>query len=1107
MEEIAIVGVSGRFPGAPDLDSFWENLRGGRESVHFYSDDELAAMGIDGPHLRKFGFVAAKPRLEGAELFDAEFFGYSLEEAEIIEPQQRIFLEVCWEALESAGRNPQRLEAPTGVFAGQGAAANYLIFNLGPAGRLEPMHYYATVVANGPDFLTGRVAFKLDLKGPSVTIQAACTTSLAAVHLACQSLLNFECDFALAGGVSLQTLPLPGHFPDAGGSLSPDGHTRVFDAKARGMLSGEGAGAVVLRRLEDAVADGDTIHAVIRGTALNNSGHVPAGFMTPDVKAQEDVVAEAIANAGVAADSISYVEAHGTGSPIGDCIEVAALGRAFRRTTARTDFCGLGAVKSNIGHLGPAAGIASLIKTVLAMRHREIPPTILVERVNPGVPLAGSPFHLVRALEPWTSPRPLRACVHAYGIGGGNAHVVLEEPPATPAREATGEAYLLVLSARSPSALAAAARRLAERLRRDGDLALDDVSFTLARGREDFRHRLFVVCRDLAEGAARLTDLSGPLCGRGEADPSSEPPAKPQAATPEALAALGTRWLAGVRIDWASVFQDRRPRRVPLPTYPFERRRCWVEAVKTEASRPVTAPPPVIRGTPTREGARVAARSDLEARLVALWREATGASDVGIDDNFFELGGTSLTLAEIHGRLRREVTPDVTVVDVFGQPTVRGLAARLVTVMAGAGVRPATTGFDAGSARLTDEEMAALRSEARLAADVRPSGAWKALTDAQDVLLTGATGFLGTFLLKELIRRTSARVHCLVRAADSAAGRARIEKALAAHLLWDDADAARIVPVCGDLGEPLMGLSEETFTALAGQIDAVYHNGALVDFTYPYAKLRAANVEGTEAALRLACTSRTKAFHLVSSVAVWAGRFPVAEEDPLEDIAGLENGYAQSKWVAERLVHEAAGRGLPVCVYRPPRVVGDTRRGVTNLDDFVARVIKGCAQLGLAPTGHFFDVMSPVDYVAAAIVALSRDPRAYQRRVFHLARPRLMSWRTILDYMVDAGVPLRMVPYDEWRSALVERCQTEDNALRPLLPLFRPQSEDARAQPPPEVVIDWDQLPTVACAHTEELLAGTGIACPELGRGLLDAHFEYFFQSGHLARPTVSART
>ncbi|HEY9666547.1 MAG TPA: polyketide synthase, partial [Coleofasciculaceae cyanobacterium] len=383
MEGIAIIGMSGRFPGAKNLSEFWQNLRDGVESISFFTDEELIASGIDPTVLSEPNHVKAGAVLEDTELFDASFFEINPREAELTDPQHRLFLECAWEALESAGYDSQRCESRIGVYAGA-SLSNYYSFDLN-RDQMGSAQCYQTVIGNDKDFLTTRVAYKLNLKGPSITVQTACSTSLVATAIACQSLLNYQCDVALAGGVSIRVPQKTGYVYQEGGTLSPDGHCRAFDAQAKGTTIGNGLGVVVLKRLSEAIADGDCIHAVIKGSAINNDGSRKVGYTAPSVDAQAEAIAEAIMFAEVEPETINYIEAHGTGTALGDPIEIAALSKVFRASTEKKAFCAIGSLKTNIGHLDAAAGIAGLIKTVLALKHQSIPPTLNFEQPNPQI--------------------------------------------------------------------------------------------------------------------------------------------------------------------------------------------------------------------------------------------------------------------------------------------------------------------------------------------------------------------------------------------------------------------------------------------------------------------------------------------------------------------------------------------------------------------------------------------------------------------------------------------------------------------------------------------------------------------------------------------------
>jgi acyl transferase domain-containing protein/acyl carrier protein len=508
--EIAIVGMACRFPGAADCDEFWRNLREGRESLTWLSDDDLARSGITPREAASPQYVRRAAVLADVETFDAEFFGYTPAEARLIDPQQRLFLECAWEAFEQAGHVPGASKRPVGVFTG--AKTNtYLLHLAANPELLRSTDLFQLALGNDLAMMATRVSYKLDLRGPSYALHTACSTSLVTVHLACQSLLLGECDMALAGGAAINVPHRQGYLYQKGGILSADGSCRTFDARADGSNFGNGAGAVLLKRLADAEADGDAIVAVIRGSATNNDGAEKASYAAPGVTGQLDVLLEALACAGVDAESISYVEAHGTATPLGDSIEVLALTEAFRASTARRGFCALGSVKTNIGHLETAAGIAGLIKTALALRHRQIPPSLHFERPNPNIDFAGSPFYVNTRLADWQSAAgPRRAGVSSFGIGSTNAHVILEEAPAAPPPALTRPWQLIATSARSAPALDRAAQNLARHLEAHPELdgpALGDVAYTLTVGRKALAHRRVVICRGGAAAATALATL------------------------------------------------------------------------------------------------------------------------------------------------------------------------------------------------------------------------------------------------------------------------------------------------------------------------------------------------------------------------------------------------------------------------------------------------------------------------------------------------------------------------------------------------------------------------------------------------------------------------
>ncbi|MEU6235012.1 SDR family NAD(P)-dependent oxidoreductase, partial [Kitasatospora sp. NPDC047058] len=694
--DVAIIGMAGRFPGADDLESFWRLLSEGREGITRFGREELAAAGVPAALLDDPAYVPAHGVIPDVDLFDTGYFEYTPAEAAITDPQHRVLLTTGHAALEHAGYDPARYDGLISVYAG--AAINtYLQQQVLPrVDQTTTSNHFAVMVGNDKDFLATRLSYKLDLKGPSYSVQTACSTSLVAIHLACQGLINGECDMALAGGVTVKLPQTKGYLYEEGAILSRDGHVRTFDADASGTVLGNGVGVLVLKLLRDAIADRDTIHAVIKGTATNNDGSDKVSFAAPGAAGQVAVIREAHAVAGVDPGTIGYVEAHGTATRLGDPVEVTSLTKAFRAGTDEAGFCAIGSVKSNIGHLDAAAGVAGVIKTALMMRHRTLVPTVNHRTPNPAVDFATTPFRVGTDTVPWTAEGPLRAGVSSFGIGGTNAHAVLQEAPPAPAAGDSRTTQVLVLSARTASALRTAAGRLAAHLEGDDGAALADIAHTLAVGRRVHEYRLAVAGTDraaLAE-ALRTADLPGqPAAGKvsfvltervadaealaerwcaaepafaehhraalaagaagqgergqafalqyalgrlwlgwglrpaavhgdgpaawaaacltgaaaladgvaGLAEPGRRTPAEAEgrsgriplrgAGDEVRGLALGTAdgpwgavaraWAAGADVDWAQWFAGEQRGRVPLPTYPFEGRRCWMTGPET----------------------------------------------------------------------------------------------------------------------------------------------------------------------------------------------------------------------------------------------------------------------------------------------------------------------------------------------------------------------------------------------------------------------------------------------------------------------------------------------------------------------------------------------
>ncbi|MEA3332922.1 MAG: beta-ketoacyl synthase N-terminal-like domain-containing protein, partial [Pseudomonadota bacterium] len=580
--EIAVIGMAGRFPGADNIDLFWKNLEAETESITFLSREELLTAGLPEDEVDHPDFIAALGILPDIEMFDAQLFGFSPREASEMDPQHRIFLETAWHTLEHGGYDPFRYPGKIGVFAGC-SMNTYLINNL-VANKMftNAMDGYQLSMGNDKDFLPTKTSYKLNLRGPSINVNTACSTSLVAIHTACKALLAGECEMALTGGVSINTPQISGHLHQQNGIASADGHCRAFSEDAAGTVGGNGVGVILLKRLADAVRDQDTIHAVIKGSALNNDGSAKVGFTAPGLEGQRDVIIDALSTAGVSAESISYIEAHGTGTALGDPVEIKALTEAFRKETDKSGFCAIGSVKSNIGHLDAAAGMAGIIKTIESLKNRKIPATLHCKTPSRQINFANTPFYPATKTHNWDfGSRPRRAGLSSFGMGGTNAHIIIEEAPKVTPTTVAKDPWIFPLSARSQTALAELCELLAHHFTENPDLNPADISYTLAQGRTIHQHRAAIICQTLAEAVTLLRQTD-------PQKPNFDNDLYPDNLN-HILNSCRENWLAGEEVDWQALFKGQKRARLVLPLYPFQRQRYWIEAPEPKDAKKPTS--------------------------------------------------------------------------------------------------------------------------------------------------------------------------------------------------------------------------------------------------------------------------------------------------------------------------------------------------------------------------------------------------------------------------------------------------------------------------------------------------------------------------------------
>ncbi|MFF3085152.1 beta-ketoacyl synthase N-terminal-like domain-containing protein [Streptomyces nojiriensis] len=609
-DAIAIVGMAGRFPGAPGTAELWQLLVEGREAVREFSADELHAAGVPAERAATANYVTRGAALEDSDLFDAAFFGVTQRDAKLMDPQHRIFLTCAWEALEDAGTPPGPDYGPIGVFASS-SLSSYLLANvLRSSEYADAALTYPVLLGNDKDFLATRVSYKLDLRGPSMSVQTACSSSLTAVQLACAALARGEIDAALAGGVSITFPQTSGYAHQEGGILSRDGHCRPFDAAASGTVKGNGCGVVVLKRLQDALDEGDRIYAVVRGIAVNNDGSDKIGFTAPGTAGQQAVVRAAVAASGIDPADIGYVEAHGTGTAVGDPLEVTSLAAAHAAVGGPAPGCLIGSVKANLGHLDAAAGVTGLIKAALTLFHQTVPPQINHTRPNMHVAWDKLPYTVATRPVRYTGDPLKAAAVSAFGLGGTNAHCVLSAPPAgaEPAAPEPGAPYPVVISARDTDALRRLARALSDRITNGPDVPeLSDLAYTLFAGRSRLAVRHGFTASSLEQVRAELAAL---IAG---GEPRDTP------------------------LSWHGPAR----RKVTLPGHPLDPQRHWIDP-----DAPHEVRPPAQAAGPAREQAAADARTVLD-RVLAIVSNRLDAPDLSAEDDFYDLGGDSLLAVEV----------------------------------------------------------------------------------------------------------------------------------------------------------------------------------------------------------------------------------------------------------------------------------------------------------------------------------------------------------------------------------------------------------------------------------------------------------------------------
>lgn len=1022
-EEIAIIGIDVRFPGAQDYLEFWKNLKEGTCSVSQTPFNSCGRLNHDSANeddvfLLWGGFIGHY------DSFDYNFFGISQSEAELMDPQQRIFLESAWRAIEDAGYNPKSLSGSrTGVYVG---VSSFDFLDLLISSNVESSAYLTTGSAH--TFIANRVSYFLDFHGPSEVIDTACSGSLVAVNHAVKALQNGDCELAIAGGVNLLLASTSFSSLKAAGVLSETGRCYAFDKSADGYVRGEGVGTILLKPLSKAIHDNDPIYAVIKGLAENHGGRATS-LTAPNPNAQTQLVFDTYKSAGVPPDTISYIEAHGTGTLLGDPIEMKGLKNSFEllyqyyKRPVKREYCRIGSVKNNIGHLESAAGIAGIIKLALSLRHKTLFPIANFNEINPYIDLRNTPFYISKDTQYWrqiddgqSELVPRRGSISSFGIGGTCVHMILEEDSRKNIPEQTNHKdkyQIIILSAQTLKSLQLSIRQMSRYIADTSNDAIDlqDLAFTLQTSRESYDVRIAILASDITDLRNKLGEIesgNAPIPGVLISSNIQEEKPKPTNHYNEdaELEIMARHWVAGGKVQWNSLYRNAKPKRIHFPGYCFER-------------QTVEIPTSHLNRSTLKSGSHAGYELTKDNIVSFLKNEVSHYADIplseiNVTEAFHNYGLDSLNVINVYNNLSKYTGIEIPSRLIYDCPDIDSLSEYVIS------------GENRSILNIGDEVY--------LDETIIPSN-FNENHLTNSILLTGATGFLGCHLLREMIKRTDADIYCLVRASDNSEGLNRIKNTLEENDIFDFELGARIKIVLGDLTKDLFGLTEEAFSNLADSIDVIYHCAAQVDWMRPYIALKPSNVHGTHEIIRFACRNRVKHLHYISTLTV----FPM-QEDRLElletyvDISeGIIGGYGQSKWVGEQLCRFASERGLPVSVYRFDFAGGAINKGIMKETDFIVRLIEGAIEMKCIPEEEFIFNVIPVDQLSYMILSISLDNRNINK-IFNLINTDSLLSSDIADLLEKRGYHINKVTLEQWKK-LINLDQPK--ALYPLYPFIK----------------------------------------------------------------------
>ncbi|BBB93414.1 MAG TPA: SDR family NAD(P)-dependent oxidoreductase [Methylomusa anaerophila] len=1134
--DIAIIGVSGRYPGAMNIREFWKNLRDGKDSITEIPQDRWDHSLYFDEDKNKPGKTYSKwgGFLDDIDKFDPLLFNIAPRDAQGIDPQERIFLETVWETMEDAGYTRTRMgrSAKVGVFVGV-MWGEYQLLGDGIRENFVPPAQSFASIAN-------RVSYFYNFHGPSIALDTMCSSSLTAIYLACNSICRGDCEMAMAGGVNLSLHPNKYVQLSLNRFLSGDGRCRSFGEGGDGYVPGEGVGAVLLKPLAKAIVDQDQIYAVIKNISVNHGGKTN-GYTVPNLNAQADLIAECLEKAKIDSGTVTYIETHGTGTALGDPIEINGLTKAYSKYTQDKQYCAVGSVKSNIGHLEPAAGIAGLTKILLQLKHKQIAPSLHAGKLNPNIDFVNTPFYVQQELAEWSPLEkiengiarklPLRAAMSSFGAGGANAHMILEEYKSVIKADKLQHTFsqIMVLSARTKDCLYEYARRIlnfcnsSSVIGEEGKEKLDfaDMAYTLQIGREAMDERMAIIGKNLADFIDGLTKfLNSPKTSSDQdtifygcvtGAPSLlfkdqfGDEVLDRLLQQRDLRRLATLWVEGITVPWEKLHYGNAVRRISLPTYPFERKVYWIagETKKDEKLKPdvmarslndeksLPRVPVTEYAMEKKTTTSVREVQDL-IRLVIAQNLGMELNDLNIEADFADYGLDSLSQMRIINDLQKKFGDIISLTDFFEQNTVKKLAEYIIGKIDRAG-----RVVDKTIMRNEEEEIGQ-NNEEKLNSITNQAAKFPDKTIAlktKNILLNGVTGVLGGRLIRDFLEMTDSMLYCLVRAKDLEQARHRIQTMLEVHdpdhSLLSEFDS-RVIPVLGDITQSLLGMQPALYEELTRIIDMVVHSAGKTSLHGLYSEVKEVNVDGTKNMINFTLRTQQKYFIHVSTIAVMGDRQYKAGETFKEKDFDLgqkfENlGYAKSKFEAEQIVRST--QGLKWTIMRSGYIMGDSEKGyypfnITGVPGIYYDFLKTVIDLEMVVDSSWYYDITPIDYVSRSMVWLATSLKdLYQ--TYHLSNPDYPTLKDIGTIISKLGYPLRFVSIEEYMNFL----RSESNHYRSIttdLMLFNPAMRPAGGN---------------SCAdttYTAEVLAQGGINCPKIDEKLIATYLDYCIKIGYL---------